>query len=210
MAKSLGRERNTEGIFLINKFMTNEVKTLFHQIEDRYCKMTWTHTIQLKEADWKLMKSKYLKIIKQILSAISSAGIISIVFTKIGSEAWVELGTAAFTVILMLVTWLSDNSKLEAEATKGRILAAECHNLRNKYESLLADIKSGCLNEKEIVARRESLEVQENDFLTKDLPVASKKAIKKAKKALKVDMQAKTTEEEKQAIIPDHLRHEEE
>ena len=190
--------------------MTNEVKTLFHQIEDRYCKMTWTHTIQLKEADWKLVKSKYLKIIKQFLSAISSAGIISIAFTKIGSETWVELGTAAFTVILMLVTWLSDNSKLEAEATRSRILAAECHNLRNKNESLLTDIKSGCVNEKEIVTRREFLEVQENDFLSKNLPVASKRAIKKATKALKVDMQAKTTEEEKRAIIPDHLRLEEE
>lgn len=205
MAKNHGLEKNTEEyIVLVN--MTKEIAILYQQIEDRYCKMAWNHTLQLKESDLREKKSKRLKTWKQILSAVSSAGIITVLFSSFGCEKWIELATAIFTVATMVVTWLSDNGALDADVVKARNLAAECHNMRNKYDSLLADIKSGSIDVEELRSRRSILEAAENELLKKDFLSISPKAMQLAEEALKVKREAQTTEEEYMAIIPGHLQ----
>lgn len=205
MAKNHGQEKNTEDyIVLIN--MTKEIRILYQQIGDRYCKMAWNHTLQLKESDQRENRSKRLKLWKQILSAVSSAGIIAVFFTSFGWEKWLELATALFTVATMVVTWLCDNGSLDADVVKARSLAAECHNMRNKYESLLADIKSESIGVDEMRSRRSVLEEAENELLKKDFLSVSPKAMKLAEEALKVKREAQTSEEERRAIIPEHLQ----
>lgn len=168
------------------------------------CKVIWTHTIQLEEAKCKSKRSKGLRFIKQGLSIISSGGIVTLCFTSLGWEKWLEIGTAFFTTVLMLITWLCDN-KLDAEASRGRYIASELHDLRNKYESLLADMKVECMNIDAILKRRDELESIENELYRKDLPMASRRAVKLASKSLKVDCQAKTTNEELKAMISCNL-----
>ena len=205
MAKSLGKEKNTEEyIVLIN--MTKEIAILYQQIEDRYCKMAWNHTLQLKESDRREKKSKRLKLWKQILSAVSSAGIMAVLFTSFGWEMWLELATALFTVTTMVVTWLCDNGALDADVVKARNLAAECHNMRNKYDSLLADLKSNSIDINEVRSRRSILEAEENELLQKEFLSVSPQAMQLAEKALKVKREAQTSEEERRAIIPVHLQ----
>lgn len=193
-----------EYIVLIN--MTKEIAILYRQIEDRYCKMAWNHTLQLKESDQRERKSKRLKLWKQILSAVSSVGIIAVLFTSFGCEKWLELATAIFTVATMVVTWLCDNGALDADVVKARSIAAECHNMRNMYYSLLADIKSESINIDEIRSRRSTLEVAENELLKKEFLSVSSKAMQLAEESLKVKREAQTSEEERRAIIPEHLQ----
>lgn len=205
MAKSHGPEKNMEEyIVLIN--MTKEIIILYRQIEDRYCKMAWNHTLQLKESDQRERKSKRLKLWKQILSAVSSVGIIAVLFTSFGCDKWLELATAIFTVATMVVTWLCDNGALDADVVKARNIAAECHNMRNMYDSLLADIKSESINIDEIRSRRSTLEVAENELLKKEFLSVSPKAMQLAEESLKVKREAQTSEEERRAIIPEHLQ----
>ena len=186
--------------------MTKETAILYQQIEDRYCKMAWNHTLQLKESDRRERKSKRLKLWKQILSAVSSAGIITVLFTSFGWEMWLELATALFTVTTMVVTWLCDNGALDADVVKARNLAAECHNMRNKYDSLLADLKSNSIDINEVRSRRSILEAEENELLQKEFLSVSPQAMQLAEKALKVKREAQTSEEERRAIIPVHLQ----
>lgn len=202
---SRGKEKNTEDYLALSN-MTQEIRILYKQIEDRYCKMAWNHTLQLKESDQRENKSKRLKLWKQILSAVSSAGIIAILFTSFGWEVWLELATAIFTVATMVVTWLCDNGALDADVVKARSLAAECHNMRNKYESLLADIKSGSIEIDEVRSRRSVMEAEENELLKKDFLSVSSKAMQLAEDALKVKRESQTSEEERRAIIPEHLQ----
>lgn len=202
---SRGKEKNTEDYLALSN-MTQEIRILYKQIEDRYCKMAWNHTLQLKESDQRENKSKRLKLWKQILSAVSSAGIIAILFTSFGWEVWLELATAIFTVATMVVTWLCDNGALDADVVKARSLAAECHNMRNKYESLLADIKSGSIEIEEVRSRRSVMEAEENELLKKDFLSVSSKAMQLAEDALKVKLESQTSEEERRAIIPEHLQ----
>lgn len=186
--------------------MTKEISILYQQIEDRYCKMAWNHTLQLKESDCREIKSKRTKLWKQILSAISSAGVITIFLTSLGCEIWLEFATALFSVATMVVTWLCDNGALDADVVKARSIAAECHNLRNKYESLLADIKSGSLDVDEMRSRRSLLEAEENNLLKKEFLSVSHKALIMAEESLKVKREAQTSEEERRTIIPEHLQ----
>ncbi len=192
--------------YIILTDMTKEIAILYQQIEDRYCKMVWNHTLQLKESDRLERKSKKLKLWKQILSAVSSAGIIAVLFTSFGLEMWLELATAMFTVTTMVVTWLCDNGALDADVVKARSLAAECHNMRNKYESLLTDIKSSSIEIDEVRSQRSVLEAAENELLKKEFLSVSPKAMQMAEEALKVKREAQTSEEERKAIIPEHLQ----
>ena len=205
MAKSHGLEKNTEEYIVLSN-MTTEIAILYQQIEDRYCKMAWNHTLQLKESDHREEKSKRLKLWKQILSAVSSAGIITVLLTSFDCGKWLELATALFTVATMVVTWLCDNGALDADVVKARNLAAECHNMRNKYESLLVDIKSGSIDVDGMRSRRSILEEAEDELLKKDFLSISSKAMKLAEEALKVKREAQTSEEERRAIIPEHLQ----
>lgn len=205
MAKNHGPGKNTEE-YIVFVNMTKEIEILYQQIEDRYCKMAWNHTLQLKESDLREKKSKRLKTWKQILSAVSSAGIITVLCSSFGCEKWIELATAIFTVATMVVTWLCDNGALDADVVKARNLAAECHNMRNKYDSLLADIKSGAIDVDEMRSRRSMLESAENELLKKVFLSISPKAMQLAEDALKVKREAQTSEEERRAIIPVHLQ----
>lgn len=205
MAKSHGPEKNME-VYIVLINMTKEITILYRQIEDRYCKMAWNHTLQLKESDQRERKSKRLKLWKQILSAVSSVGIIAVLFTSLGCDKWLELATAIFTVATMVITWLCDNGALDADVVKARSIAAECHNMRNMYDSLLADIKSESINIDEIRSRRSTLEVVENELLKKEFLSVSPKAMQLAEESLKVKKEAQTSEEERRAIIPEHLQ----
>lgn len=187
--------------------MDENTRIIYRQIQERMCKVTWSHTIQLEEAKRKNKKSYRIRCWKQGLSAVSSAGIITICFTSMGIQNLVEIGTAIVTTALMFITWLSDN-KLDSEADRGRHIASELHDLRNKYESLLTDIKSSSIDTNAAIGRRNELEKIENSIYQKDLPSASAKAIERASIALKIDYQAKTTEEEINAIIPESLLNE--
>lgn len=184
--------------------MDEGIKIIYRQIEERMCKVIWTHAIQLEEAKCKSNRSKWLRFTKQGLSIISSGGIITLCFTSFGWEKWLEIGTAFFTMMLTLITWLCDN-RLDAEASRGRYIASELHDLRNKYESLLADMKAECIDIENILRRMDELESMENEIYSKDLPMASKRALRVSSKSLKVDYQAKTTNDELKAMISGNL-----
>ena len=55
-------------------------------------------------------------------------------------------------------------------------------------------------------SRRSILEEAEDELLKKDFLSISPKAMKLAEEALKVKREAQTSEEERRAIIPEHLQ----
>lgn len=83
--------------------------------------------------------------------------------------------------------------------------------MRNKYESLLSDIKSGLLTDKQIVERRKLLEDEEHQLFSKSVtPHTTSKAVEYARKALIEKQESTTTDEERNKILPDYLRIKEE
>ena len=80
------------------------------------------------------------------------------------------------------------------------------HDLRNRYESLLADIKSGQLTKEQIVTRRDALEHEENLIYSGIVPATSSEAVNAASKALKANQDSTTIDKEIELLVSKNLQ----
>lgn len=85
-------------------------------------------------------------------------------------------------------------------------LLSKVHHLRNLYSSLLADMKAETISDADSMVRRNQLEQLENDLYTQSAPHTTSKAVEMATKALKINQDSTTTDEEIQLILPEHLK----
>lgn len=84
--------------------------------------------------------------------------------------------------------------------------AAKVRHFRNRYESLLTDIRACNLTIDEIRARRDVLEEEENRLFEEVAPHTSDKAVKNASKALNDRKESTTTLLELNTHLPEHLQ----
>ena len=80
--------------------------------------------------------------------------------------------------------------------------------LRNKYESLLSDVYSGRLATlEEVCAKRDALSDEENILYSSEIvPHTTPEAVEMARKALMVNRDSQTEDNEIRAIVPQHLQ----
>ena len=91
-------------------------------------------------------------------------------------------------------------------ATENEHFASIMHDLRNRYEGLLADIKAGVLTKEQIIAKREFLEHEENLVYSGLVPTTSSEAVKAAELALKTNQDSTTTDEEISLLVSENLQ----
>ena len=85
--------------------------------------------------------------------------------------------------------------------------AAKCRHIRNMYESLLADVKSGRYNLVELCKQRDIMTDTENALFAGDIaPHTTKKAVDRARKSLLENKDSLTEEPEIKSIVPVHLQ----
>ena len=105
------------------------------------------------------------------------------------------------------LSWRYRDGELTELANENKSFAAQAHNIRNKYESLLSDIKSGFLCDGQISERRNFLEEEEDRLFSKPMvPHATDKAVNAAHRALIEKQESTTTDEERNNILPDFLK----
>lgn len=82
---------------------------------------------------------------------------------------------------------MNKDGTLENQESSGKQYAAKCRNLRNRYESFLADIKSHRYNiYEEICCERNVLRELENELFSEEVaPHTTAEAVKLADKQLK-------------------------
>ena len=185
--------------------MMKQTLILYIQIADRYCKMAWTHKIQEKQADMYLKWNRRIRNIKSLLTAVSTCGIVTIFFITDSFRG--KVITAVISALSTFLSWRYRDGELTELANANKRFAADAHNMRNKYESLLCDIKSGLLCDEEILERRNNLEHEEDDLFSKSVvPHTTCKAVNAACKSLIKKMESTTTDEERNNILPDFLK----
>jgi len=193
--------------------METSTKILYRNIEVRYTKVTWTHKIQEKQADIYIQKSKCIKKLTCWLTVITAGGALASLssFIPVFSLCGIAINipvilTTVLPIILSYLTLRYGDGVLDTKAKDNRQYAAKVHNLRNLYESLMYEIKANRLSDDDIVHRRNDLEKQENLVYSEEAPYTSKKANGLAEKALKIDKESTTEEEEIEAIVPKDLQ----
>lgn len=184
---------------------------IYRQVEDRYVKISWTHKIQEIQAGLYIKKSNSQKWWMAIANGVTTTSAFVSVVTnalEVMDTSWVWPAiTSLIAVISSIITLRFKDGVLESKASACKQYAAKCRHIRNMYESLLADIKSGCCEFDEMCKKRDIMTEQENALFTGETaPHTTPKAVELARKSLLENKDSLTEQHEIKSIVPEHLQ----
>ena len=194
--------------------MNDQIRTVYRVLEERYVKVAWTHKIQECQAGIHLAKENKNRKRMAAINAITTTAAVITLFYNVtpwfkDNAPWIPVViTAGFAVWSSYLTFRYKDQTFATKAAANKQYAAKCHDMRNKYESLLADVYSGRLATlDEICAKRDELENEENILYSSEtVPHTTSEAVDMARKALMVNRDSQTEDNEIRAIVPQHLQ----
>lgn len=175
------------------------ISVLESQIRECYGRIVWTHKTHEKCADILNSRDGHIKIAQIILSALVTSGIIASLFNE--SKEVISGITAIISLILLILNTYMRKYDLGGSAQKHVDAAVSLWNIRESYLSLLTDIKSEGIDEKEIRKIRDKLQ---NDLhkIYKGSPRTISKAYAAASKSLKEMEEMTLSDEEINKFLP--------
>ena len=192
--------------------MDESIKPIYREIEDRYVKIAWTHKIQEIQAGLYLKQSSrnkwWMAISNGVATTTAFATVVTSALESIDAEWIMPAFTSFFALISSILTLRYKDVSLDDKALACKQYAAKCRNLRNSYEALLTDIRTGRLSDIETISQKRDLmsEVENDLFAGEIAPHTTSKAGDIADKALKDRKETLTSEEEIRSIVPEHLQ----
>tara|TARA_Y100001960_G_C14642171_1_gene811455 strand:+ start:554 stop:1114 length:561 start_codon:yes stop_codon:yes gene_type:complete len=180
----------------------SQINILESQIRESYARLVWTHKAHEKEADILTNKLNCVKLIQLVLSVVVTTGIVTVIFQD---SKVLEISTAILSLVLTLLNTYLKKYDLGGMAQKHKDTALSLWYKREKYISLLTDIKAKTINLEQITERRDNLQY-ELYSLYKESPRTTSKAYKKATKALMEDEEMTLSEEEINKFLPEPLK----
>lgn len=181
---------------------SSPIEIIEAQIRECFGRVVWSHKTQEKCADILLTRQNIIKIWQIILSAITTTGILAAVF---GKNELIGIISAVISTILLALNTFTKNYDLGGAAQKHAASASHLWNVREKYLSLLTDIRSSSITIEEIRKRRDDLQEQLYSVY-KGSPRTISKAYNEACVALKKNEELTLSDEEIDAFLPTQLR----
>lgn len=183
--------------------MTDEAKFLEGQIRECYGRVVYTHKTQEKCADILLQRHKCIKFWQIALSAIITGGIFATLL-----ECWDVFATvvsALLSTVLLALNSYAKDYDLGEIAQKHRQAAADIWLIREKYLSLLTDLRSHAKSLDDIRAARDVL-LDDLHATYKGAPSTDSKSYLAAQKALKELDDMTFSDEEIDKFLPTDLK----
>jgi hypothetical protein len=172
------------------------------QLRESYGRVVYSHKTHEKCADILLSSLGRIRIWQIILSALTTAGFVSVVF---GSGQIAALcGVVLSTVLLALNSYTKDYDMGEL-AQKHKQAASELWLIREKYQSLLVDV---AMREKPLEALQDHRDelIEQLHAIYKGAPSTNNKAYKKAQEALQKLEDMTFSDAEIDAFLPKELK----
>ena len=169
------------------------------QIEGSYGKLSYTYQTQQEAATLKRMLANCISIGQIVLTAVSTCGVISVLFGQVGLVTVIASITSASSLGLNLYT---RGSKLPEEAEEHMRCANRLWVVLQDYESLLTDFDDLEVGE---IRRCRDLLIEKQAEIYAEAPRTSDRAYKKARKRLKNGHQS-FEPEEIDILLPSRLR----
>lgn len=189
-------------------YMIEEIRIQYRLLEERFVKIAWTHKIHEKQADLYDKKTGQNKTLLAFTTSFTTTSAVASLFSEFELDWILNIITALFAVISTYLTLRYKDNVLEEKSDSNRQYAAKCLSLRNAYESLLTDIMSERITDiATITEKRDKLEqvsIQLSECESK--PSVTSKAVEMADRALKVNRETQTSDDEIKAIVPIHLQ----
>lgn len=179
-------------------------KILDGQIRELYGRAVWTHKTQEKCADLLRTRNHNMKLTQIILSALTTTGILIVVF---GDIKIIGIVSAVLSAIGFTINAYYQKYDLGEISEKHADSASDIWNIREQYLSLLTDLKSNNVEIDEVRKRRDELQ-EELYSVYKGSPRTISKAYKEATKALKKNEELTFSDSEIDNLLPINLRKE--
>ena len=171
-------------------------------VRNHYANVFWTHKIQEKQTEVYEKRYKCFTLVSIITSAITSAGVISIVFIN---PTWLKIATVIISFITTAVSAILATFDYNRMAKSNKSTATELVILRDRLLSLLARIRM----------KEKSVQELENNFdelqkcvhrVYMDAPNTTNKAVKIASAEVGKWRDGVYTNEEIDCLLPESLR----
>lgn len=177
-------------------------KILEDQIRECYGRVVWTHKTHEKCADILNSRNDNIKLGQIILSAITTSGIFIAV---LGDSTAAGVISAIFSMLTLALSTYVKKYDLGGMAQKHAAAATSIWYVREKYFSLLTDIRTGSVTDKEVRTIRDKLQ---NDLhkLYKGSPRTLTKAYEEASIALKEMEEMTFSDAEIDMLLPASMR----
>jgi len=180
----------------------SQIEILEAQIRECHGRVVWTHKTQEKCADILNDRNSTIKMWQIILSAIITSGIF---VTVLGEYKEVGIASAIISMIALALNTYVKKYDLGGMAQKHADAAASIWNIREKYLSLLTDIRARVVDVEEIRSVRDKLQ-SDLHKLYKGSPRTMSRAYDKASAALKNMDEMTFSDEEIDKFLPKKLR----
>lgn len=171
------------------------------QIKEAYGRVVYTHTTHLKQAHIFLTANAVVQWLLIVFSAISTAGLISVIFSF--APLVFAIVSGIFTAASLAINLYSRGARLGERAEQHKRVANDLWPLREDYVSLLTDFDE--LDETVIRHRRDELK-DKVAAIYSSAPITSKRAYRMAQVALKDEEEQYFAPGEVDSMIPEHLR----
>ena len=175
---------------------------LENNVRHTFMSVVWSHKIQEKQADILTRRYKNLEILRIACSAITSAGLISLIFTE---QFLIKIVATIISFISTLISMFYQSFEIQKSITNHKNSATELLIIRNKLQLLLVEIKLRNKSEIEIVELYRQL-VDKLADVYKTAPNTTDKAVKLAANALNVSKDNEFSDDEIDINLPDSLR----
>jgi len=188
--------------------MNDNEKIIEGQLRECYGRVVYSHKTHEKCADMLFKRHKLIKLFQIVLSALVAGGLITALFDFNALVEYKKLGTliavVLSTVLLILNSYTKDYDLGEI-AQKHRRAGADLWIIREKYLSLLTDIRLNVVPLDEILAQRDRL-AENLHAVYAGAPSTNYKAYAEAQKALKKLEDMTFSDSEIDSFLPKELK----
>lgn len=180
----------------------NEFELLEAQLRENYGKIVYSHKTQKKCADLLNERNNSIKNLQIIMSGLITTGLLVRVFK---GEEWALIASTILSAIQFALTSYLKEYNLGETIQKHSTAALELLEIREKYLSLLTDLKARIISIENIILKRDELQ-DELSKTYKGSPRTFSKAYVTAQKALQKNEELTFSDEEIDSFLPTSLR----
>lgn len=178
------------------------MEPLLASIRESYGRVVYTHKTHEKERERQSRIANLSKWTNVVLGAITLGGVIAALGT---STAWVLFLSIAMATLNVGYALVQLSFDPRGQAGLHRAAAKQLLIVRNHFQALIADIKSGCLSDDQARNRRDELDAISAEAY-RLAPDTSRRAYARAQRSLKFAEDMTFSVAEIDALLPHGLR----
>ncbi|SEB27496.1 SLATT domain-containing protein [Paenibacillus sp. 276b] len=186
----------------VNSRNENDLSVLEDQLREIYGRLVYTHKTHEKAADLTLKKWDRVKIWQIVISTAVTSSLVAALF---GDAMYATVTSAILSAISLGINLFLKNYDLGKHAQQYSDSANKLWVIREKYLSLLTDIRIGTPDITEIQRKRNELQ-DELSQIYESAPRTNKKAYDQASQALKELEELTFSDDEIDKFLPRQIR----